>query len=239
MAKLAANFEQDSDARNGLPETMETVVNNGVDPSVSLMDANHDQELVYDEVVEPTESESVEQQDEQQDEQHVEESDCVDDMVPSEIVPAEPRDDEMDDLMGSFRQLAVNRPLTSPHEDADERGIPEDYGENGAVDTGALERTNEADREAIRYSAVGHRVMPTKNLMDMFRRDRRGAVFLNRNYDSVGGDWSEYVLNISVNEALRTRGKDAEVVILKELSQMIEKKVWTPVECGESENHQI
>lgn len=71
IAKLATNFEQDSDARNSLPETMETVVNNGVDPSVSLMDTNHDQELVYDEVVEPTGSESVEQQDEQQDEQHV------------------------------------------------------------------------------------------------------------------------------------------------------------------------
>ena len=41
---------------------------------------------------------------------------------------------------------------------------------------------------------------------------------------------TEYVLNISVNEVLRTRGKDAECVIMKELSQMIEKKVWTPVD---------
>ena len=33
-----------------------------------------------------------------------------------------------------------------------------------------------------------------------------------------------------MNEALRTRGKDAETIIEKELSQMIAKKVWTPVD---------
>ena len=37
-------------------------------------------------------------------------------------------------------------------------------------------------------------------------------------------------MNISVDEALRTRGKDAETVIQKEVGQMIEKKVWTPVD---------
>ena len=39
----------------------------------------------------------------------------------------------------------------------------------------------------------------------------------------------EYVMNITVKEALRSRGAEAERVILKELSQMIDKKVWTPV----------
>ena len=34
---------------------------------------------------------------------------------------------------------------------------------------------------------------------------------------------------ITVKEALRSRGAEAERVILKELSQMIGKKVWTPV----------
>ena len=47
---------------------------------------------------------------------------------------------------------------------------------------------------------------------------------------SSGGDWKEYVLNISVNEALHTRGKEAESVILKKLGQMINKKVWAPVD---------
>ena len=80
------------------------------------------------------------------------------------------------------------------------------------------------------YSAHGHRVIHRSDLMDMFRSDKHGTALLTRNYDSAGGDWGEFVLNISVNEALRTRGKDAETVIKKELSQMIAKKVWTPVD---------
>jgi hypothetical protein len=35
--------------------------------------------------------------------------------------------------------------------------------------------------------------------------------------------------NVSVREALRTRGDDARLVINKELQQMIDKRVWTPV----------
>lgn len=42
-------------------------------------------------------------------------------------------------------------------------------------------------------------------------------------------EWEERVFNISVNVALKTREKDAETVIEKELNQMISKKVWTPV----------
>ena len=39
----------------------------------------------------------------------------------------------------------------------------------------------------------------------------------------------EHAMNITVKEALRSRGVVAEKVILKELSQMIDKKVWTSV----------
>ena len=39
----------------------------------------------------------------------------------------------------------------------------------------------------------------------------------------------EYEMNITVKEALRSRGAEAERVILKELAQMRDKKVWTPV----------
>ena len=46
------------------------------------------------------------------------------------------------------------------------------------------------------------------------------------------GGSSEHVMNISVKEALRSRGAEAERVILKELSQMIDKKVWTPIRMG-------
>lgn len=46
----------------------------------------------------------------------------------------------------------------------------------------------------------------------------------------MGKDWGEYVFNISVNDALRTRGDAALSVIEKELGQMIKKKVWAPVD---------
>jgi hypothetical protein len=40
----------------------------------------------------------------------------------------------------------------------------------------------------------------------------------------------ERVMNITVREAIRTRGEEAECVIMKELSQMITKQVWTPID---------
>lgn len=39
----------------------------------------------------------------------------------------------------------------------------------------------------------------------------------------------EHAMNITVKEAIRSRGAEAERVILKEQSQMIDKKVWIPV----------
>ena len=235
LAKPMSTYEQDSDVRDDLPETMETRINNGIDPSASLMDANHNPELIYEEANEV----SVNEPAAQQDEQNVEESGYVDDMVPAARVRFEPRVVEMNDLMSSFRELAVGQPYALPQEDTDEQGIPEDYGENGAVtehtrETGAaVERTGTTDGPVYRYSAEGNRVIPRMDLMDMFRGAKNGAALLTRNYDSAGGEWSEYVLNISVNEALQTRGRGAETVIQKELNQMIEKKVWTPVQVRE------
>ena len=40
----------------------------------------------------------------------------------------------------------------------------------------------------------------------------------------------EHAMNITVREALKTRGDEAERVIMKELQQMLTKKVWTPVD---------
>ena len=49
----------------------------------------------------------------------------------------------------------------------------------------------------------------------------------------------EHVLNISVKEALRSRGAEAELVILKELSQMLDKKVWTFLTYRIQEKHEL
>lgn len=147
LAKPMSTYEQDSDVRDDLPETVETRINNGIDPSASLMDTNHNLELIYEEANEV----SVNEPAAQQDEQNVEESGYVDDMVPAARVCFEPRVVEMNDLMSSFRELAVGQPYALPQEDTDEQGTPEDYRENGAVteytrETGAaVERTGTTD----------------------------------------------------------------------------------------------
>ena len=64
--------------------------------------------------------------------------------------------------------------------------------------------------------------------MDFFRV-KSGTALLTRSYEGDGAEWGDYVFNISVNEALRTRGDAAVSVIQKEPQQMIDKKVWEPV----------
>ena len=70
---------------------------------------------------------------------------------------------------------------------------------------------------------MGHGVT-RHELMDFFRM-RSGSALLTRNYEGDGSDWGDHVLNISVNEALRTRGDAAVSVIEKELRQMMEAGV--------------
>ena len=45
----------------------------------------------------------------------------------------------------------------------------------------------------------------------------------------IGAASEERVMNITVKEALKSRGAEAKRVIKKELKQMLDKKVWTPV----------
>ena len=52
---------------------------------------------------------------------------------------------------------------------------------------------------------------------------------LMNQYDAAALITKDYAMNITVKEALKSRGAEAERVILEELSQMINKRVWTPV----------
>ena len=216
LAKPATSYEQGDDVPDDLPEIMETRINNGIDPSTSLLDINHNPELIYNE----SDEVRVDGTATPHDEQVVEESGYADDVLPTDTLPVarvrHDHGDDMNDLMSSFRELAVGQPNPTPHEDADEMGVPEDYAQGGGGN--------------MQMGYDPNRVLGSNDLMHLFRGNRLGSALLTRNYNSAGGDWGEHVLNISVNQALRTRGKDAEKVIQKELSQMIEKKVWTPVQ---------
>ena len=53
------------------------------------------------------------------------------------------------------------------------------------------------------------------------------ALYADRTYRSVG-ESEERAMNITVKEALKSRGDEAKRVIKKELKQMLDKRVWTP-----------
>ena len=163
LVKTEITYETVSDKSDELPETMETTVNEGVDPSTTLLDANYNPELIY--------KEAGDHIDETQPEEpYVEEIGLADDMMPLVAVRFEPKVVEMDDLMNSFRELAVGLPRTVTDETLDEQGVPEDYGENGAIDMEAIPGT--ATSTPNTYSSYGHRVIPRTDLMDMFRGDK-------------------------------------------------------------------
>ena len=63
--------------------------------------------------------------------------------------------------------------------------------------------------------AAGHTVKEKTNLIDFSRNGTE-----------------DMVMNISVRDALRTRGDSAKEVIMTELKQMIARRVWTPVNAS-------
>ena len=69
-----------------------------------------------------------------------------------------------------------------------------------------------------------------RTMMDMFRRGGVEMALSTSVLESIerkiGGNLSDYVMNITVKQAMKTRGEDAERVIMKELSQMVDKRVW-------------
>jgi hypothetical protein len=82
-------------------------------------------------------------------------------------------------------------------------------GEGGAVtaDMGEQESDPSAGRSDVQR--------PGARLLDYFRRGGTDLAMVNREL------MSEQAMNITVREAIRTRGEEAERVILKELAQMI------------------
>ena len=70
---------------------------------------------------------------------------------------------------------------------------------------------------------LGVRVTRRGDFMSYFRGGDGEVALLTRDYSGDGEHWGEHIFNISVNEALRTRGDAAVSVIEKELGQMIAK----------------
>jgi hypothetical protein len=67
-------------------------------------------------------------------------------------------------------------------------------------------------------------------VLEFFRRGGTDIALMGRESLQPVGESYASVYNITVREAIRTRGEEAERVIMKELNQMITKRVWTPID---------
>ena len=221
LATRPTSYEQDGDARNGLPDTMEPTVNNGADPAILAVDNPDEPELVDNMIDhdEPQHAGGSAFDEPELDEQHYNGED-----IPS-VPPYEEPCEVMDDLANRMNLMRAG-----PHgyrDDAnggvDEQGVPVDYtaASGGQLDDGAVAAARESHGPPLNPNRL--------DVMNYFQ-NRGGAALLARNYEGNGSDWGEFVFNISVNEALRTRGDAAVNVIEKELGQMLENKVWAPVD---------
>ena len=126
--------------------------------------------------------------------------------------------DVVDDLMGEVENRGVDQ-----GNDPEENVPPVakrtllDFFRTGGDELTYLVATD-SDREQTTAYELVHLVTSASEL-EKCREYERGI----KNSDS------ERAFNISVKEALRTRGDEAEKVIMKELKQMLTKSVWTPV----------
>jgi hypothetical protein len=69
---------------------------------------------------------------------------------------------------------------------------------------------------------------PGARVLDFFRRGGTDLALMSK--EVMETTEVELAMNITVRNAILTRGEEAERVIMKELAQMINKKVWTPID---------
>ena len=112
----------------------------------------------------------------------------------------------------------------------DTGGETDDSG--GDRPSGAAMRYTSAGGEASGMGLEGRgRSTPSgARLLDFFRRGGADIALMGGELIETTRSSDDRVLNITVREAIRTRGEEAERVIMKELSQMINKRVWTPID---------
>jgi hypothetical protein len=106
-------------------------------------------------------------------------------------------------------------------------GGDEDYGGGQPQSATETERDPPTDPAA---EAQQDRHTRAGRLLDYFRRGGTDVALMSKELMEDLGYGAERALNITVREAIRTRGEEAERVIMKELSQMIIRGVWTPID---------
>jgi hypothetical protein len=122
-------------------------------------------------------------------------------------------------------------------------GIAENNFANGNVPTTAGTAASQMPDMSLPPPEGAQNTTPPANANKVMDYFRRGVVGLDSAMvtGTTAQAWStnsgtmtntaeeEYALKITVKEALRTRGAEAEKVIMQELGQMMERRVWTAV----------
>lgn len=234
-ARVPTTYVMQSNVGDSRPNTIETVTHNGIDPSVILRSDENDPDTEVNGV--PYHEHEGNRGGISEVEMQVNDTDYADDAVPVFIPQGKPKAVDMDDLIQSFGGLGSGR-----YDDESIGGMGEPYGvtasaavsgdnthepySGGAYSSGAAVESSETEYEEHDNSLRPWR----ENIKQFFRRGVNGGALLTRVHSETRVNWTDHVFNISVNEALRTRGKNAESVIEKELGQMLTNKVWTPID---------
>ena len=151
-----------------------------------------------------------------------------------EIIPKQspsfamaPTGETEDPIVRMNDEIRIDDVAPEPMSNTDNSENPVQYTEEVGV------TESHADEEQPAEHVTAPVQLERRTLLDMFRDGRSHLTLTTSATDSIegkiGGDSRERILNISVREAIRTRGAAAEIAIMKELSQMIDKKVWRPV----------
>ena len=229
------------DATKGLPDTIEPIVNNGMDPSVEPLVGRDNHELIN---VDGYDGELHQDGGGEPEVQQYDSGGASDEPDPNDDIELYEEDkpdirtnecdNDMDDLVDSMNKMQAGPrgPVGDPEGRLDERGVPESYTSAGEIRYEYSDARDSVSRATELLAAPAPRCSVSRHEVMNFFRNGSGTALLTRDYDGDGADWGDYVLNLSVNEALRTRGDAALSVIEKELKQMIDKKVWGPVDVN-------
>ena len=224
LASAPTYYETDTGVRDGLPETIEVMTDDGVDPSIKISDRIYTPELAdeTDMETEPMNSSNVGEPHSQSEVNYADNIVSSSPHQVSNIITDTITDPNagMDDLMDGFGGMHVDR--FDPMNKVSGSTVP--YGTN-AYSTAVSGANRTEGIDYFPQQSVGDKG-GRGNIMNFFRK---GALLTRVYHPRDSDEWEHKVLNISVSTALRTRGSDAVSVIEKELKQMITKKVWTPV----------
>ena len=207
LAVRATSYEQDGGSKNampdGLPDTIETAVNNGIDPTLAALDSEDFSDAI-DDMPDKQEHDEGSATDMMYD---LSQPNYADDAITPLCLVVKQRPVEMEDLINSLRSMKVSPyvRMEDSNETFDAQGVAVDYTAGSGSDAGGGETADAHDStvgdtfETCMSAEPGPLVrMRRENFMSYIRGEKGGLALLTRDYSGDGKHWGERVFNISV-----------------------------------------